>query len=112
MVDGDIAHYHLSGSDPDYARQGANNLLITTILEWASSSKIREVHLGGGTKQGDSLFKFKRSFGGYIEPFVVGRAIVDEPRFIHRLSNQAQLLGCTPSELTATGYFPPYKAEL
>ena len=73
----DRAHYHLSGSDPDASRDGANSLMVWSILQWCASSGVQRCHLGGGLTETDGLAKFKRSFGGGAAPFHTGHAVID-----------------------------------
>lgn len=110
MQHGDLAHYHLSGSDPDAARFGANALLVWAMLEWCSKNEIRTCHLGGGLRDGDGLAKFKRSFGGLATDFFTGRAIIDHDRYDHLARVRAGDLGVTVAALEQTGYFPAYRA--
>lgn len=111
LLDGDVVHYHLSGSDPHAARSGANNLLLWTILEWSARQGFESVHLGGGVSAGDSLFRFKESFGGESRDFWVGRAIIDHERYAELVNMRAGLLGVTVAQLESTGYFPTFRAE-
>lgn len=105
-----IVHYHLSGSDPAAAREGANNLLIWTILEWSSERGFTSVHLGGGVTAGDSLFKFKTSFGGERLPFNVGGVIIDADAYESAVADRARVLGHSPESLKISGFFPAYRA--
>lgn len=109
LCDRDIAHYHLSGSDPRAARDGANNLLIWTILEWAGESGFQSVHLGGGVTRGDNLARFKESFGGERLPFSVGRWVLEQHSYDARVAARAEELGCTVAALHAADFFPAYR---
>lgn len=110
LVDDDTVHYHLSGSDPLRGRQGANNLLVWAILRFAAQQGIPRVHLGGGTRRGDSLFLFKRSFGGEAVPFHVGRLIVLRTEYLRLTRARAEELRTTRGDLETSGYFPAYRA--
>ncbi|RKR91328.1 acetyltransferase (GNAT) family protein [Micromonospora pisi] len=105
----DRAHYHLAGSDPRSVREGANNLLLWTILEWAAENGCALVHLGGGVRADDGLFQFKRSFGGIRTPFWTGAVVLDPGRYAALLGTHARNLGRTVEELRETGYFPGYR---
>ncbi|MFC0509186.1 GNAT family N-acetyltransferase [Micromonospora costi] len=106
----DRAHYHLAGSDPSASRLGANNLLLWTILTWASENGCRTVHLGGGVRPDDGLFRFKRSFGGSRTPFWTGSMVVDPDRYAALVTARARQLGTSADELVATNFFPAYRA--
>lgn len=112
LLDSSVVHYHLSGSDPEEARNGANNLLLWTVLEWTSRRAFQSVHLGGGLTDGDSLFNFKDSFGGSSREFWVGRAVIDEERYSELARIRADSLGTTVTHLKASGFFPIFKAKV
>lgn len=112
FIDSNVVHYHLSGSDPGAARNGANNLLLWTIIEWSAGHGFDAVHLGGGLVPGDSLFKFKESFGGTPRDFWVGRAVVEPNRYNELSRRRAVALNVSLSELESTGFFPTFRAEL
>lgn len=109
LAHADRAHYHLAGSDPAGARDGANNLLLWTILEWAAESGRSAVHLGGGIGAEDSLFQFKRSFGGIRTPFQTGALVIDPSAYGLLTERRAEELALTPTDLIARDYFPAYR---
>lgn len=111
LLDREIAHYHLSGSDPDGARMGANNLLIWSMMTWASSRGFTALHLGGGTSPDDSLYRFKAGFGGDALPFAIGSAILDEERYMALTYQQADKFGVPATELLSGTFFPAYRAS-
>jgi serine/alanine adding enzyme len=108
----DRAHYHLSGSMPEGAKAGANNLLLWTILEWAIEAGCTLVHLGGGLASDDSLFRFKRSFGGERSEFWTGTAVLDAGTYDKLVAARAEELGRPVDELMAQPYFPAYRLEI
>ncbi|MGK3953985.1 GNAT family N-acetyltransferase [Microbacterium sp. I2] len=111
LCDDTVAHYHLSGSDPVAARDGANNLLIWSIMKWSAEQGYHSVHLGGGVRPEDTLFRFKDSFGGTHLPFRVGRLVVDEKRYHELVAARASQLRCDPADLVRADYFPAYRSE-
>ncbi|WP_320065387.1 GNAT family N-acetyltransferase [Micromonospora sp. RTGN7] len=106
---GDRAHYHLSGSDPAAARDGANNLLLWAILRWAAETGCALVHLGGGLTPDDSLFAFKRSFGGRRSTLHTASVVLDARRYRALVAARARELGRPVDELAAGGFFPAYR---
>jgi hypothetical protein len=110
LLDSAVVHYHLSGSDPQAAKSGANNLLLWTILEWSARQNFHSVHLGGGLSADDSLFRFKESFGGASRDFWVGRAVTDQDRYAELASMRAESLGVTVTQLESSGFFPTFRA--
>ena len=107
----DRVHYHLAGSDPVAARDGVNNLLLWTVIHWAVRNGARLFHLGGGFRAEDSLFKFKRSFGGRRTQFWTGALVVDERAYDELVERRAFMCGQSPSELIGAGYFPAYRVR-
>jgi CelD/BcsL family acetyltransferase involved in cellulose biosynthesis len=110
MRHGDRVHYHLSGSDPDGARKGANVLLVWTLLTWCVSSGARLCHLGGGREERDGLDTFKRSFGGQPSDFHIGKCVVDPDAYARLTQARANQLGTTPAELASADFFPAFRA--
>jgi serine/alanine adding enzyme len=110
MIDDSVVHYHLSGSDPAAARDGANNLLLWSILEWSAANGHPRVHLGGGTSAMDSLYKFKLAFGGSAHPYFVGRAVVNKGRYDKLVEERAGELGIEVAKLRESSHFPLYRA--
>lgn len=106
MRHGSKLHYHLSGSSPDAARQGATNLLIWQAAQWGLLSGISELHLGGGVERDDSLFRFKRSFGGQLQTFSTYGLIVDPDKFVNAVRSASGSL-CSPDENSQ--FFPPFR---
>jgi serine/alanine adding enzyme len=109
---GTFVHYHLAGSDPVAARLGANNLLVWSICRWAAAQGATLLHLGGGIGGGSSLMTFKESFGGGLLDFHTGQAVLDEDKLAAHTHRRSRELGCTPEELTGSGFFPPYRSPL
>lgn len=106
LNDEHVAHYHLSGAHRGY--KGTSNLLLWAIFEWAHEQGASSVHLGGGVRPEDSLYKFKSSFGGEELPFQVGRAILDED--VYESLSSARL--GVDYGAAAKGFFPAYRAPL
>jgi Acetyltransferase (GNAT) domain len=75
LVHGTTCYYFLAARVRDReARRGAGNAVVHEITRAAAGAGASHVGLGGGrTASGaDSLFAFKRSFGGDVLPFRVG----------------------------------------
>ena len=75
MLDGDYAHYHLSGRR--HGNFGANNLALDVAVRLSIDLGCKRFHLGGGTSNGedDPLFKFKAAFSKAISDFYVGKKV-------------------------------------
>lgn len=111
LVDVHGAHYHLSGSIPEYARLGANSLMLWTAMKWAATQNHPILHLGGGTRLNDGLFRFKASFGGISLPFFVGHLIVRPADYDRLVSVRSREIAAAGGDL-ATTFFPLYRAAL
>lgn len=83
MYSKDYGHYHLEGSNRQYSKLAANNLLLwKTALEFHKLG-VKEFHLGGGynSEPDNSLFKFKKSFSNNIKEFYIGKWIFDQEKY-------------------------------
>ena len=105
----DRIHGHLSGSNRDDARMGSNNLMIWTATQFAIDQGIRQFHLGGGVSSGDSLYKFKRSFGGRELGYDVSGLVIDDEVYQAQVKIRAKECETTADELLASPYFPAYR---
>ena len=103
-------HYHLSGSNPEGARMGSNNLMLWTATQFAIAQGLGQFHLGAGVGMHDSLFKFKRSFGGRELEYDVSGLIVDNERYQAQVENRARACDTTADALLASNFFPAYRA--
>lgn len=101
-------HYHLSASDPQAARDGANNVMIDFAVRWGMEAGLNSFHLGGGIRDNDDLFKFKANFGGEHLEFWISQRVIN-PDLFGKISQKASKLG-DGSDAKASGYFPPYRS--
>jgi hypothetical protein len=102
-------HGHLGASNLDDARMGANNLLTWVEMQFAIDQGIRQYHLGGGIGPRDSLFKFKRSFGGRQLEYRVSGLIINPALYDAQTKNRATECETTAEALLASNYFPAYR---
>jgi hypothetical protein len=102
-------HYHLTGSNVEDARMGANNLLLWTAIEYAVGQGLTQFHLGGGLTPRDDLFRFKRKFGGRELEYRVSGLVLDNPLYAAHTEIRAQECGTTTDALLASPYFPAYR---
>ncbi|SMP51679.1 Acetyltransferase (GNAT) domain-containing protein [Neorhodopirellula lusitana] len=109
---GEICHLHLVGTALGANRLGVSNFLYDESCRWAAERSYRCLHIGGGLKPDDSLFYFKRGFGGDAVQFTIGQSVVD-PAFYSRLVKQrAAELAVATESLFESGYFPAYRAPM
>ncbi|GAA4685180.1 GNAT family N-acetyltransferase [Phytohabitans rumicis] len=109
LVHRERVHYHLAGSDRSAGSGCANNLLIWAMLQWAAENGRSVMHLGGGVRPGDTLFRFKSAFGGMRASVWHGSAVIDEPAYEALVGQRAATLRMAAQELRDCGYFPAYR---
>jgi hypothetical protein len=81
LADRDFAHYHLACSNDEGRKWGAATLLIMAAFAWQRERGYRLLHLGGGLHAGDSLWAFKRSFGGALFRYSYLTIVADETKY-------------------------------
>lgn len=84
-------HYHLAAMPCEYRNLAAGNLLVFEAALWACEHGIKVMHLGGGLKENDSLFGFKKQFNknGRL-PFYIGRTVFKKPAYDYLLQIRKQ----------------------
>jgi serine/alanine adding enzyme len=105
-------HYHLTGSNPDDARMGTNNLMLWTAIQFTVEQSLRQFHLGPGHGKRDSLFKFKSTFGGRELAYGVSGLIIDPKLYQAHVESRANECDTTSEALLASNYFPAYRGEI
>jgi Acetyltransferase (GNAT) domain len=79
---GNIVQYHLGGTDGRYLKWAPMKLLFDTVRRDCSGGDVSWFHLGGGLgAQRDSLFHFKKGFGGDEHVFVLWKWVVQEAAY-------------------------------
>jgi lipid II:glycine glycyltransferase (peptidoglycan interpeptide bridge formation enzyme) len=111
MRHGPVLHYHLTGSSPDDARLGTNNLMVWAATKFAADQGIEQFHLGGGSSQRDSVFKFKSTFGGREFAYDISGLIIDQGLYQRQVENRARDRHTTSHELLAANFFPAYRGD-
>ena len=102
---GPFAHYHLSGTTDAGRELKAGTLLVHAGAEWAASHGAERFHLGGGTSGADSLFAFKKSFGGEELAYGFATLVADAGRYETLVARRSE-----ESEPPRSGFFPAYRA--
>lgn len=106
MADLDHAHYHLSATRREGRVRGATTLLINEGAAWAGARGCKLLQLGGGTGGDDTLYHFKRGFGG-IEREYGFVTLVAHPGWYAFLVARRAEAGLPPPR---PGFFPAYRA--
>ena len=78
---GKLLHYFLSGTKVEAKCPGATNLLLYEAIKWAKNEGYDVFDLGGGYKQGDSLYSFKQSFCKTTADFYVYCRVHDAKKY-------------------------------
>lgn len=106
---GNRMHYHLSGSEYEYRQYAPSNLLLYKAALWGHEQGFKTLHLGGGVGSGeDALYRFKAAFNRNSDyTFAIGRLIADRQRY----DSLVAMRGMTADQLSASGFFPAYRAE-
>ncbi len=108
---GDFLQYHLSASDPDSRDLPASKLIIDAARKWGVQVGAKILHLGGGVgSQEDSLWRFKKGFSDRRHTFSVWKHVVSPELYEELIAKRARRLGVPSRELSASGFFPAYRA--
>jgi hypothetical protein len=103
FVCGEMAQYHLSGSNGDYLKLAPSKLAVLGMVELDRDLGATTLNLGGGLGgTDDNLFKFKAGFSKCTQPFATGRFVLDAERYA-ALSTDSN---------PPAGFFPAYRHGL
>jgi hypothetical protein len=105
LAGGRFAHYHLSGTSDAGRELKAGTLLVHAGAEWARERGCELLHLGGGTAGADSLFAFKKSFGGETYSYAFAALIADRGRYAALVARRAE-----EPQPPRPEFFPAYRA--
>jgi serine/alanine adding enzyme len=105
MADRRFAHYHLSGTTDAGRELKAGTLLVNAGAVWAAERGCELLHLGGGTQGADSLYAFKRSFGGGEFTYSLATLVADPSRYEELVARRAK-----EPEPPRQDFFPAYRA--
>ncbi|MFJ7638140.1 peptidoglycan bridge formation glycyltransferase FemA/FemB family protein [Peribacillus sp. NPDC097225] len=106
IIGKEFAHYHLGASKTEYLFLRPNNLLFDTMIEFTKSFDLKALHLGGGYKENDSLYKFKKSFSNNDSLYYfLGKNIINE-KIYNELSKS---IINDFSGSSKTDFFPSYR---
>ncbi|WP_158560362.1 lipid II:glycine glycyltransferase FemX [Paenibacillus contaminans] len=99
---GPYLHFHLIGSDKDYLHLAPTNLLFDYAAKWGKANGFTYLHLGGGYKADDSLYRFKKHFNkGDDLDFYIGKKV--------RCAEEYRLLTTEFDGERYGDYFPIYR---
>jgi hypothetical protein len=77
------ALYHLGASLPEFAKAGANNLVLFEMSKDMLESGITYLNMGGGktTAEDDALLRFKKSNATGLDGYYIGKRVLDQAAY-------------------------------
>ena len=101
-----FVHYHLSGSDENFSRLSANNLMLYEVAKWGVENEKKLFHLGGGySSSDDSLFKYKSEFSKENRfDFCIGKKVHNQDEYNNLVEIREK------NSRIPDGFFPKYRA--
>lgn len=98
-------HSFLGGTLEQFYEVRPNNILKHEVIKWAKCRGIRYFLLGGGYREGDGIFRYKRSFAsdGVLD-FYVGKKVHN-----HEAVNMLESMLSGKKNRESEGYFPGYR---
>ncbi|WP_062059410.1 GNAT family N-acetyltransferase [Aquimarina longa] len=105
----DTIYAFLGGTNAEYFSYRPNDFLRVKIIEWAIEKGIKYYVLGGGMKDGDGLYKSKKSLFPKDEDanFYTGRKIINE-KIYDELCSYANADYCQVHKENLKDYFFPF----
>ena len=105
LYNGTYVHSFLGGTLEAFFDLRPNNILKHEVIQWAKARGISFFLLGGGYREGDGIFRYKRSFasGGVLE-YHVGKKIHD-----HAAVSCLKEIIADGRQRESKEYFPPYR---
>ncbi len=109
-VVGELAQYHLGGSDAAHSKRSPMVLQKDFARRFALQAGARVLHLGGGLgAEDDSLFSFKSRFSSHRATFRSWRPVCDEVDYQRRVAKWERTAG---QKVDPHGFFPAYRRPL
>ncbi|WP_241507179.1 GNAT family N-acetyltransferase [Aquimarina sediminis] len=104
----------LGGTNAEYFSYRPNDFLRVKIIEWAIANNIKHYVLGGGMKDGDGLYKHKKSLFPKDEDviFYTGRKIVNEKVYDELCSTSNTEYSTVHKENLKDYFFPFYRLSV
>lgn len=103
-----VIQSHLSATKTSFMEYAPSKLMFDGVVEWASGSRHRWLHLGGGVNsKEDSLYRFKKGFSPVKNQFSTLRIIHDQQRYNNL--NYVALQECDQAKFNDVDYFPLYR---
>lgn len=107
LLDKKIVYSFLGGTISEFFSLRPNDFLKIKVMDWAREHKYKSYVLGGGRKDGDSLYSYKKSFFSNDEDIVyhTGRKVL-EPNVYRKLAKINE-----GTAIINEGFFPAYRSD-
>lgn len=111
IKNGNVFFAFLGGTDSNYYNQRPNDFLRVEIIKWAIKNNYKYYVLGGGLKNGDGLYKSKKSLFPKDEDvtFYTGRKIIDYETYDKLCGNHMADYANIHKEELKNYFFPLYR---
>ena len=111
IVNGNVMHSFLGGTISDYFNLRPNDFLKIEIIKWGLQNNMNYYALGGGRKDEDSLYQYKKGFFPKDEDviFYTGRKIINNTiyqKLMSKLTEDKALIKNSIKDINV--YFPLY----
>jgi hypothetical protein len=104
----DYCHYHLSGTNRDYAKLCGNNLLLYKVISIMKKKGKEYFHLGGAAKSQEGLYRFKKKFSKKTIPYYIVKRVFNN--YLYNQINQDLIKdGRLVQEDLNSNFFPLYR---
>ena len=112
IVNENVMHSFLGGTISDYFNLRPNDFLKIEIIKWGLQNNMNYYALGGGRKDEDSLYQYKKGFFPKDEDviFYTGRKIINNTlyqKLMSKLTEDKALIKNSIKDINV--YFPLYE---
>ena len=112
IINDDILYSYLGGTLSEYFETRPNDFLKIQVIKWAVENNKKNYVLGGGRKDFDGLYQYKKSFFPKDDDviFYTGRKIINEEIYYNLLKDiEVEYTDANSLILNSNKYFPVYK---
>lgn len=111
IINENVMYSYLGGTISEFFNLRPNDFLKIEMIKWGLQNNINYYALGGGRKDGDSLYQYKKSFFPKDEDviFYTGRKVLNETRYnnlMHEVTQDKELIKNSIKDIDV--YFPLY----
>ncbi|MFC5045346.1 NeuD/PglB/VioB family sugar acetyltransferase [Aquimarina hainanensis] len=114
LVNDNTLYSYLGGTLSDYFYTRPNDFLKIEVMNWARKHHYKYYILGGGRSDGDSLYKYKKSFfpNDQDVTYYTGRKIINPEQYMKLVLQKCNMTENMTCETDIKkGFFPLYRLE-